>query len=233
MEASELKRLVGIRAADDLVVSGLKLGLGTGSTAIEAVRRVGERFNSGELKNIAVVATSFDTKLECQKYGLNVYMLNDPVINGKLDLTIDGADEVDPNWNLLKGGGGALLVEKVVGYVSSRYCIIVDESKVVNELGEKMPIPLEVIPDALITVERALISLGGEPRIRMAKMKAGPVNTERGNIIVDFYLKNFNPQEMEKALNEIPGIVENGIFSHGVTDLYTVYRNGRISKETR
>jgi len=233
MEVSELKKLVGIKAADDLVVSGLKLGLGTGSTAIEAVRRVGERFNSGELKDIAVVATSFDTKLECQKYGLNVYMLNDPIINGKLDLTIDGADEVDTNWNLIKGGGGALLVEKIVGYVSSRYCIVVDESKVVTELGEKMPVPLEVIPEALITVEHALINLGGEPRVRMSKMKAGPVNTERGNIIVDFYLKKFNPPEMEKELNEIPGIVENGIFSHGVTDLYTVYSNGRIEKETR
>lgn len=233
MEVSEQKKLVGIKAADDLVVSGLKLGLGTGSTAIEVVRRVGERFNSGELKDIAVVATSFDTKLECQKYGLNVYMLNDPIINGKLDLTIDGADEVDTNWNLIKGGGGALLIEKVVGYVSSRYCIVVDESKVVTELGEKMPVPLEVIPEALITVEHALIKLGGEPRVRMSKMKAGPVNTERGNIIVDFYLKKFNPREMEKELNEIPGIVENGIFSHGVTDLYTVYSNGRIEKETR
>jgi len=233
MEVSELKKLVGIKAADDLVVSGLKLGLGTGSTAIEVVRRIGERFNSGELKDIAVVATSFDTKLECQKYGLNVYMLNDSIINGKLDLTIDGADEVDTNWNLIKGGGGALLVEKVVGYVSSRYCIVVDESKVVTELGEKMPVPLEVIPEALITVEHALINLGGEPRVRMSKMKAGPVNTERGNIIVDFYLKKFNPHEMEKELNEIPGIVENGIFSHGITDLYTVYSNGRIEKETR
>ena len=233
METSELKKLVGIKAADDLVVSGLRLGLGTGSTAIEAVRRIGERFNSGEIKDIAVVATSFDTKLECQKYGLNVYMLNDPIINGRLDLTIDGADEVDPNWNLVKGGGGALLVEKIIGYVSSRYCIIVDESKLVDNLGEKMPVPLEVIPEALVTVEHALISLGGEPRVRMAKMKAGPVNTERGNIIVDCYLKGFNPEKMEKELNEIPGIVENGIFSHGVTDLYTVYSDGHIKQETR
>ncbi|MCD6121380.1 MAG: ribose-5-phosphate isomerase RpiA [Spirochaetales bacterium] len=233
MEASELKKLVGLKAADDLVVSGLKLGLGTGSTAIEAVRRIGERFNSGELKDIEVVATSFDTKLECHKYGLNVYMLNDPIINGRLDLTIDGADEVDPNWNLVKGGGGALLVEKIIGYVSSRYCIIVDESKLVDNLGEKMPVPLEVIPEALVTVEHALISLGGEPRVRMAKMKAGPVNTERGNIIVDCYLKGFNPEKMEKELNEIPGIVENGIFSHGVTDLYTVYSDGHIKQETR
>ncbi|NOY08020.1 MAG: ribose-5-phosphate isomerase RpiA [Spirochaetes bacterium] len=233
MKPEELKKLIGYKAVDDLVVSGMKIGLGTGSTAIESVRRVGEKSQRGELKNLAIVATSFETKQECQNYGLNVYTLGDPVINGNLDLTIDGADEVDPEWNLIKGGGGALLIEKIVSYASKRFCIIVDESKIVAELGEKRPVPIEVIPEAFVTVKGTLHALGGRAEIRMAKMKAGPVNTERGNIIVDLYIRGFRPEELEKTLNQIPGVVENGIFAGRTTDLYVAYGNGRIESKSR
>lgn len=225
MSKQELKRNLGRLAVETLVTSGMKLGLGTGSTAVEAVRRVGELVAAGVLEGILIVPTSYQTELECRLCGLAVSRLNDPGIDAELDLTIDGADEIDPDWNLIKGGGGALLSEKIVAHASRRYCITADAAKQVSYLGEGFPLPVEVVPEALALVRRELEKLGAAPELRQAVRKAGPVVTDHGNLILDArFSAAFAAAEMERTLNGIPGVVENGIFTHPVTDLFVAER---------
>jgi ribose 5-phosphate isomerase A len=156
MDQKAIKEMVGREAVNALVKSGMKLGLGTGSTAIPAVRHIGLLMKEGKLKDILAVPTSFQTTIECEKWGIPLFSLNSKEIGGSLDLTIDGADEVDPQNRLIKGGGGALLLEKVAAYASASYAIVVDESKLVEHLGIKFPVPVEVVPDAGISVTLAL-----------------------------------------------------------------------------
>lgn len=214
MDRDQLKRLVGERAANDYVRSGMRVGLGTGSTAIHAVRRVGALVASGELTRLLGVPTSFETVLEAQRLGIALRDLNDPALAGGLDLVIDGADEVDPQGRLIKGGGGALTIEKIVAYASARLVVVVDEVKLVPYLGKTFPVPLEVIPAARITVTNACRELGGRAEVRMAVRKAGPVISDNGNLILDVHFDApFDPAELEIRFNTIPGVVENGIFS--------------------
>jgi ribose 5-phosphate isomerase A len=230
----DVKRTLGYRAADELVRSGMRLGLGTGSTAIEAVRRVGKRVREGSLKEIKVVATSFQTELACRELGLSLWSLNDPAIDGRLDLTIDGADEVDPEWLLIKGGGAAMLIEKIVAHASRDYCIIVESRKLVGRLGEKAPVPVELVPEALTTVRRSLEALGGRAELRMAKMKVGPVITDHGNFVLDAHFPEpFGPRELERQIMLIPGVLALGIFTLPVTDLLVGWPDGRIEHRKR
>jgi ribose 5-phosphate isomerase A len=229
MDAWQIKRLLGRRAADSLVRSGMKLGLGTGSTAIHAVYRVAERLAEGALSDIHGVPTSFQTEVVCRERGINLFSLNDPAIDGRLDLTIDGADEVDSQWRLIKGGGAAMLIEKVVAQASRDYCIVVDAAKMVSRLGEKAPVPVEVVPAALLTATRRLEHLGGKPRLRLAKMKDGPVVTDHGGFVLDVrFSAAFDPQEMERQIMLIPGVTANGIFTRTVTDLLIGHPDGGI-----
>ncbi|MEW5817647.1 MAG: ribose 5-phosphate isomerase A, partial [Spirochaetota bacterium] len=168
MNSEEIKKRLGTHVVDNLVKSGMKLGLGTGSTAVWAVRRIGEHIKEGTLENILAVPTSFQTVLECEQWGIPCRSLNDSEIKGELDFSIDGADEVDGNLNLIKGGGGALLIEKIVAYASRKYAIIVTSDKLVENLGMKFPIPLEVVSEARVTVIKAVEALGVKPEIRMA-----------------------------------------------------------------
>jgi ribose 5-phosphate isomerase A len=184
MDQEAIKELVGKRAVETLVKSGMKLGLGTGSTAIPAVRHIGLLLRQGVLTNIRAVPTSFQTVIECEKWGIPLFTLNSAEIGGSLDLTIDGADEVDPRGRLIKGGGGALLVEKIVAYASAAYAIVVDESKLVPNLALKFPVPLELVPEARVPVLRALEAMGAEAVLRAAVRKAGPVITEHGNLLL-------------------------------------------------
>jgi ribose 5-phosphate isomerase A len=228
MDSTELKRRVGHQALDALVQSGMKLGLGTGSTAVHVVRRLGEQIRLGKLTGILAVATSFQTEVECHQQGLSLRSLNDPEIDGHLDLTIDGADEVDPQWRLIKGGGGALLIEKIVAHASQDYAIVVDSSKIVTRLGEKAPIPVEIVSDALLTVTRRLEELG-EVVLRMATMKDGPVITDHGNFILDVTVHGpFDPQKLELKLKSIPGVMANGLFTRPVSHLFVAYPDGRV-----
>jgi ribose 5-phosphate isomerase A len=214
MDQQAIKEKTGKAAVQALVKSGMKLGLGTGSTAITAVRHIGALLAEGKLNNIFAVPTSFQTTIECEKLGIALYTLNSREIGGELDLTIDGADEVDPNNCLVKGGGGALLLEKIVAYASASYAILVDESKLVNNLGIGFPVPVEVIPDARLPVTLALQKLGAEVLLREAVRKAGPVITDRGNLLLDIRFKSPpDPVAMEAELNRIPGVVENGFFT--------------------
>ena len=217
--ADAAKAAVG-RAAAALVESGMRVGLGTGSTAVHAVRAIAERTRRGTLRDLALVATSTQTQTDCWELGLNLVTLNDPVVAGRLDLTIDGADEVDPAWDLIKGGGGALLNEKVVAAVSSRYAIVVDESKLVPRLGSRCPVPVEVVPLALAPVRAALQQRGFRTAVRIAVRKQGPVITDHGNLIIDAWPPaEFDAVRSEADLASIPGVVENGLFTGCVTDL--------------
>ena len=235
---SLLKEAAGKAVVDEMVKSGMKLGLGTGSTAIHAVRRVGELLALGTLRDICAFATSFQTEIECEKLKIPFYSLNSRELAGGLDLTIDGADEVDPQNRLIKGGGGAHLIEKLAAYNSLRFAIIVDETKLTETLGSGFPVPVEVIPSARIQVTKALEKLGATVILREAVRKAGPVITEHGNIILDirfetkFHGCNIDPSLMETELNLIPGVVENGFFTRKPPVVFIARSNGTIENRS-
>ncbi|MCL2801961.1 MAG: ribose-5-phosphate isomerase RpiA [Treponema sp.] len=231
-----LKEALGKTAVDRLVKSGMKLGLGTGSTAVFAVRRVGELMADGTLKDISAFATSFQTEIECERLRIPFYTLNSRELAAGLDLTIDGADEVDPQNRLIKGGGGALLIEKLAAYASSDYAIIVDTSKLVENLGYGFPVPVEVVPAGRVQVTKALEKLGANVILREAVRKAGPVITEHGNIILDICFKTdvisnrIDPSFMETELNQIPGVVENGFFTRRPPVVFAARSMGEIDE---
>jgi ribose 5-phosphate isomerase A len=227
MDRQEMKEMAGKEAVDALVKNGMKLGLGTGSTAIPAVRYIGALLRAGKLRDIRAVPTSFQTSIECEKEGIPLFTLNSREIDGTLDLTIDGADEVDGGSRCIKGGGGALLAEKIIAYASAAYAVVVDETKLVEHLGLKFPLPVEVVPEARLPVSRALEAYGGEVVLREAVRKAGPVVTDHGNFLLDIRFKNpVDCSRLEAELNHIPGVVENGFFTRLRPVLFIARENG-------
>jgi ribose 5-phosphate isomerase A len=213
-DIAELKKMLGTAAVDRFVKDGMRLGLGTGSTAIWAVRRVAGRMAEGSLHDIRVVATSIQTDLEARALGIPVLTLNDLSLAGELDLTIDGADEVDPDRNLIKGGGGAMLMEKIVAYASRRFLVIVDEGKLSSRLGEKAAVPLEITIQSLATTRARVRDMGGTAELRIGVRKAGPVVTDLGNLLLDAtFSAAFDPRALERDLKLIPGVLENGLFT--------------------
>lgn len=139
-----------------------------------------------------------------------------------IDIAIDGADEVDPQKNLIKGGGAAHTREKIVDALAAQFVVVVDSGKLVDRLGSTFLLPVEVIPMAITPVMRAIEKLGGKPELRMGIKKAGPVITDQGNMVIDVKFDSIdNPAELEKTLNNIPGVLENGLFV-GVADLILV-----------
>jgi ribose 5-phosphate isomerase A len=228
-DMSEVKKALGRQAVDRFVVDGTKLGLGTGSTAIWAVRRVAERLREGSLHGIRAVTTSLQSELEARRLGIPVGTLNDADMAGGLDLTIDGADEVDGAHNAIKGGGGALLLEKIVAYASRRFVIIVDEEKLSSRLCDRFAIPVEVTAPALSTATRALEEMGGKVSLRQGLRKAGPVVTDLGNLLLDVsFAGPFDPREMEDALKRIPGVLEDGLFTKKKPELLVGFADGRL-----
>lgn len=227
MTQSEQKELVASTAVDTLInegkiFSGMKIGLGTGSTAIPAVKHLAKRINDGTLKDIKAVVTSFGTQNLCEELNIPVYSMNDKVIGGHLDLAIDGADEVDPDNNVIKGGGAALLREKIVAYNSTLFVIVADSTKIVDSLGTKFPLPVEIVGEARVPVEKALNSIGAECVLREGVRKCGPVITDNGNQILDILWKSpVNPAEMEDKINSIVGVVENGFFTKNKPVVFT------------
>jgi len=233
-ELTDLKKILGTHAADHYVRDGMTLGLGTGSTAIWAVRRIAERLSQGSLRNIRTVVTSLQSELEARSRGIPVFTLNDSALEDGLDLVIDGADEVDPAGNMIKGGGGALLMEKVVAYNARSLLIIVDHTKMSDRLCQRFAIPVEVIADAVAPVRKRLLRMGGEATLRMATRKAGPVITDLGNLLLDVtFPASFDPREMERELKLIPGVLENGLFTRQPPDLLVGREDGTVEARAR
>ena len=216
--AKIMKQQVG-KAAADRVQSGTIVGLGTGSTTAYALQYLGERLKSGDLKDIKGVPTSFQAEVLAKQYGIPLTTLDDV---DHIDVAIDGADEVDPNKNLIKGGGAAHTREKIVDALAEQFIVVVDSTKLVDRLGSTFLLPVEVIPMAISPVMRAIEKLGGKPELRMGVRKAGPVITDQGNMVIDVKFDSIDdPAGLEKTLNNIPGVLENGLFV-GVADLILV-----------
>lgn len=234
LSQSEQKTLVANTAIDTLIekgliFSGMKIGLGTGSTAMPAVKRLAEHINSGKLKDIKAVVTSFQTQNACQDYGIPVFSMNDRIIGGQLDLAIDGADEVDPDCNCIKGGGAAHVREKIVEYNAKIFVVIADSSKSVQTIGTKFPIPVEIISEARVPVTNALSALGATAVLREGVRKAGPVITDNGNQILDCTWKEpINVPEMETKINSIVGVVETGLFTQNKPIVFISKEDGSV-----
>jgi ribose 5-phosphate isomerase A len=211
------------RAAAKLVRDGDIVGLGTGSTAYFAVVALGERVKAG-LKIIGI-PTSVRTADLARAVGIPLTTLDE---HPEIDITIDGADEVDPKLNLIKGGGGALTREKVIATASKKMVVVADSSKIVPVLG-KFPLPVEVIAFARTLVERKIVSLGGSPKLR-AKPDGSPYLTDNGNEILDCsFGKIADPPALARELNGTPGVVEHGLFI-GLAKLAIVGRGNSVEE---
>lgn len=217
-----LKKEAGISAVD-FVQSGMVLGLGTGSTAKFAVEEIGLRLKDGRLKDIVGIPSSIETEKRAREHGIPIITFDE---RQELDLTIDGADEVDPDLNLIKGGGGALLREKVLAQSSSRNVMIVDESKLTPVLGTHWPVPIEVIPFAWRPVANFLKSLGAEPVLRMENKEA-PYTTDQNNYIIDAHFGPIsNPNELAIRLAQKAGVVECGLFLGTASEVIVATSHG-------
>ncbi len=213
-----MKQQVG-KVAAERVESGMIVGLGTGSTTAYMIQFLGENLQSGQLKDVKGIPTSFQSTVLAKKYGVPLTTLDEV---DHIDIAIDGADEVDPQKNLIKGGGAAHTREKIVDSLAEQFIVVVDSSKLVNKLGSTFLLPVEVIPMAMNPVIRAIEKLGGQSELRMGVKKAGPVVTDQGNLVIDVKFDSIdNPAELEKSLNNIPGVLENGLFV-GVADIILV-----------
>lgn len=200
----EAKQAAAERAVE-WIRDGMTVGLGTGSTVRPFIQAVGRKVAEGLA--IKAVATSVRSEELALELGIPIIPFSDVE---EIDVTVDGADEVDPAWNLTKGGGGALLREKIVADASKRLIVIVDESKLVRHLG-KFPLPVEVVPFGFELTRRKLTRLGCEPKLRMADSR--PYLTDNGNYIMDCaFGAILQPGRLAEELHRIPGVVEHGLF---------------------
>jgi ribose 5-phosphate isomerase A len=205
---SQAKEAAG-RAAAELVQDGMTLGLGTGSTVFFALRRLAQRIAEEKL-SLRGVPTSLDTERKAREMGIPLASLDDVSV---IDLTIDGADEIDARFDMIKGGGGALLREKVVACLTKQEVIVADPSKVVERLGVLFPLPVEVVPFARATVARRVTSMGAAWTLRMSASNE-PTLTDNGNVILDCRFADgiASAADLERELAAVPGVVESGLF---------------------
>ena len=219
-----MKQIVADAAIKE-VKDDMILGLGSGSTAALMIKSLADDIHSGKLKNIRGVATSFQSEVLALE-------LNIPIIDlasvSHIDLAIDGADEVDPGFQLIKGGGACHVREKLVADKANQLLIVVDESKLVKHLNQSFPLPVEVLPNAWKQVQNVISEMKGNSTLRMAAKKAGPVVTDQGNLILDVLFDDGikHPKDIEMNINNIPGVLENGLFVD-LTDRVLV---GKIEK---
>jgi ribose 5-phosphate isomerase A len=209
--------------AVDFVESGMVVGLGHGSTAIFALRRIARLLRDGQLRDILGVPCSKQVEQDAAQLGIPLTTLDEhPVV----DLTIDGADEVDPNLDLIKGGGGALLREKIVAQASRREIIVVDESKLTSALGTRWPVPVEVVLFGWRLQAAFLESLDAHPVLRQNKDET-PFKTDQGNLILDCHFDPISePGQLASRLNGRAGIVEHGLFLNLATDVIVAGAGG-------
>ena len=218
---SEQKRAAAERAVE-WIESGMTVGLGTGSTAVWAIRALGERLAAGRLRDIVAIPTSDASAAEATVAGVPLVTFDERTV---IDLTIDGADEVDPTLNLIKGYGGALLREKVVAQATRREVIVVDDSKPSDRLGTRCHVPVEVLQFACAVERELLASLGAEVTLR--RDDSGPYLTDEGNWILD---ATFGPipdaEQLAAHLESRAGIVEHGLFLNLTHDLLVATEHG-------
>ena len=202
------KREAAEAAIDAEVRSGMVLGLGTGSTARWLLDGIAERLTDGRLEGVVGVATSEQTAARCAELGIPVTSLDR---QPSLDLAVDGADEIDPELRLIKGMGGAHLREKVVARSAARFVVVADDSKLVGRLGERSPLPVEVIEFALPLCLRLLAEAGWRTELR--ERDGAPWITDEGNLILDCRRDDWSrPEQLASGLHAIPGVVEHGLF---------------------
>lgn len=241
LSQDELKKMVGYKAVDDYVQSGMVVGLGTGSTAYFAVERVGQKLASGELKDVICIPTSERTKEQALSLNIPLVTLNE---KSKLDVAIDGADDVDPDLCLIKGGGGALLREKMVEVMADKFICIVDESKLSKGLGPGFPLPVEITPfchEHTLRVVENLPSLKGcKAVLRMGSSSNNKPDgdniavTDNGNYIVDLFFSEpiKDVALAAKELKETVGVVDHGIFAGMTTAVIVAGKDGvRVAGE--
>ncbi len=221
-----MKQIVADAAIKE-VESEMILGLGSGSTAALMIKSLADEIHSGKLKHIRGVATSFQSEVLALELDIP---LIDLASVSRIDLAIDGADEVDPAFQLIKGGGACHVREKLVASKAEKLLIVVDESKMVQNLNKAFPLPVEVLPNAWKQVKDMISEMDGCSTLRMATKKAGPVVTDQGNLILDVFFNDGikNPKDIEMSINNIPGVLENGLFVD-ITDKVLV---GKIENNT-
>jgi ribose 5-phosphate isomerase A len=219
-----MKRMAAEKSIER-VENDIIIGLGTGSTVEYAIKKLGERINTG-LK-IEGIPTSIKTKKLALKYNIPLVDLND---YPEIDLTIDGADEVDSNLNVIKGGGGALLREKIVAHHSKKVIIIIDETKVVKKLGNDFPVPVEVTKFGWNATKRSLEALGCTTELRTIMDEK--YITDNSNYIIDCDFGRINePEALEREINSLPGVIENGLFINLVDEVIVGSKRGIITLE--
>lgn len=203
-----LKKMAGEKAVE-LVESGMVVGLGFGSTAVHALRLIGQLIRDGKLKGIQAIPTSNSIAEEAREAMIPLTSLDD---HPRIDITIDGADEVDPALNLIKGGGGALLREKIIAQATTREIIVVDDQKLSPVLGTHFDLPVEIIPFGMHPVEAFIRSLGAVPKLRL-KLDGAPFVSDGGNYILDCRFGAIeDPYALSEVLKTRAGIVEHGLF---------------------
>ena len=212
---NQMKQAVALAAVDQ-IRNGMVLGLGSGSTAALMIQELGARLQDGRLKDITGVTTSFQGEVLAAELGIPLQSLN---AVERIDLAIDGADEVDPAFQLIKGGGACHVQEKLVACRANRFVVVVDSSKLVERLNLGFLLPVEVMAGAWRQVQQQLQAMGGTAELRMATRKAGPVVTDQGNLVLDVRFERgiSDPLDLEKHINNIPGVLENGLFVN-ITD---------------
>jgi len=198
-------------AATEQIKSGMVVGLGSGSTAALMIRALGAKLGRGELSDIVGVTTSFQGEVLAAELGIPLKSLN---AIERIDLAIDGADEVDPAFQLIKGGGACHVQEKLVARRAQRFVVVVDSTKLVDTLNLGFLLPVEVLPGAWRQVQAELAAMGGDAQLRMAVKKAGPVVTDQGNLVLDVKFAGgiSDPAGLEAEINNLPGVLENGLF---------------------
>ena len=198
-------------AAVEQIRDGMVLGLGSGSTAALMIQALGAKLRRGELNDIVGVTTSFQGEVLAAELGIPLKSLN---AIDRIDLAIDGADEVDRSFQLIKGGGACHVQEKLVARRADRFVVVVDSTKLVDTLNLGFLLPVEVLPGAWRQVQGQLKEMGADAQLRMAVRKAGPVVTDQGNVVLDAKFAGgiTNPAALEKEINNLPGVLENGLF---------------------
>ncbi len=221
------KKNAAFKAVEENVKKGMILGIGSGSTVVYAVKRIAE-INKTEDLNLKCIPTSFQAHQLIVENGLTLVTLDQ---YPEIDLDIDGADEIDKSLNLIKGGGGCLVQEKIVASSSKRLVIIADYRKKSEKLGENWNkgVPIEVIPFGYVPIMKKLEKLGGTPKLRMAQAKAGPLVTDNGNFIIDVDFGIIDsPSDIDFKISQIPGVVDTGLFIGMTSKAYIGQKDGKV-----